>query len=132
MKQVARFGAAALVALALATPAWAGVVGKIHHLPQDETWAASARMLMTSTWDADHSGAIDTPDEVAAIPCGAWAALDRDYRRVYVSLFGLRVSYGFVARADSTFVYLGDTALGIAPSVQIASDEAMSACGIAR
>ncbi len=132
MNQAARVGAVVLVALAMATPAWAGVVGKIHKLPQDETWAASARGLMTSTWDADHSGAIDTPDEVAAIPCAAWAALDRGYRRVYTGVFGLRVSYGFVARADSTFVYVGDSALGIARNVQIASDEAMSVCGIAR
>jgi hypothetical protein len=119
-------------ALACASPAWAGVVGQIDKLPQDDTWVAGAGALVRASWDADRSGALDTPGEVAAVPCRAWRALDRGYRRAYGGVFGLRVSYGFVARADSTFVYVGDAALGVAANVQIAADEAMSTCGVVR
>lgn len=125
--------ALACVALLLcAGTAHAGAAGKLARLPIDEAWDGAARALLLEGYDVDHSGALDTADEVAAVPCRLWRAVDRGYRDAHGSLVGVRVSYGFVARPDSTFVYVGDAALGVAPGVQIRADEAMAACRVAR
>lgn len=126
-----RWVVASLV-LGLSSVAWAGVVGRLDKLPKDDRWATEARGLVLATWDTDHSGAIDLSDEVAGVQCAAWRALDRSYRRATAGPFGVRVAYGFVARADTSFVYVGDATLGIAAGVQIAADDAMARCGVVR
>lgn len=132
MSQMAPASFVTLLALGLSSVAWAGVVGRLGRLPQDDTWAATARTLLVATWDTNHSETIDASDEVAAISCAAWRALDRSYRRANPGPFGIRVSYGFVARSDSPYVYAGEATLGIASGVQIAVDDAMAACGVLR
>lgn len=132
MTRSAAFAAACALLLGWADPASAGVSSKLARLPIDEAWDGATRALLLEGYDLDRSGALDTRDEVAAVPCRVWRTVDRGYRAAHASLLGVRVSYGFVARPDSSFVYVGDVALGVAPGVQIRADEAMAACRVAR
>jgi hypothetical protein len=104
----------------------AEVAAAIRELPGggSDAWDAAVRPILLDAYDADHSGALDAPAEVTAIPCPVWVAID-DGVRVSWTL-GLRRIYGLAP--DYTFV---GPALGLTEAVRPHADAAAEACGLA-
>src|SRR5690606_13303293 len=74
-------------------PTSADLDARIGALPGGGTnpWDAAVRELLLAVHDADGSGALDAPGEIAAVGCDTWAAIDAGVRRSWPN--GLFVTY---------------------------------------
>ena len=86
-------------------------------------WDPEIKSILLEAYDTDASGALNTPSEIARIPCDTWDALDESVRAGWGS--GIRVIYGF----KGEFIYAG-FALGIDEVMRPLSDRTLSECGI--
>ena len=59
------------------------------------SWDAAVESLLVESFDADHSGSLDTPQEIDSIPCATWSAIDSGVRVNWNG--GLGMIYGFEA-----------------------------------
>jgi hypothetical protein len=90
-------------------------------LPAGGAWTREVRRILLRH-DADASGSLDQPNEIGAISCALWGAIDAGVRRDWRG-HGLLPMYGFVPGQ----LYVGDT-LGIDARLAPAVWEAVEAC----
>jgi hypothetical protein len=80
---------------ATASPAIASTLGRLSAVSVIENRQVAARTILLSSFDIDRSGYIDAADELDAMSCDVWKALD-------VAFPGFAEEYGFVGtRCDS-------------------------------
>lgn len=102
----------------------ASVEAEIGHIPDGGSngWDAAVRGVLVDAYDADHDGIVEGRDEVAAIPCAVWRALDRGVRQQWPA--GLVQTYGF-----ETGTWIGG-AIGLGPAARRPSAQAVERCGV--
>lgn len=113
-----------LLGLALAAPAFAAPADLIRELPTGTDWADGVERLMLSLYDIDGNGTIQTSEELRAIDCGVWEALDGAVRSQWGGS-SVRVIYGF----DAGYHWVG-YAFGFDESLRGAIAGAMDTCGV--
>lgn len=86
-------------------------------------WADRARPVVLAAFDRDQSGSIDTAEEVDAIECDSWGAMEHAVRTQWVTS-GVSVIYGF----GGGYLWVGDL-LGFDASQRAAAGGALEACG---
>jgi hypothetical protein len=93
-------------------------------LPEGGTaaWDASVRALLLVGYDADGSGALDTPAEIAAPGCEVWRAVDVGVRTGWAR--GLDQTYGVAGGFWLGFV------LGVDVRVRAALHDELARCGL--
>jgi hypothetical protein len=104
--------------------AWAGPAETLRAIPPGGAWASEARKVLVTLYDASADDVLAEADEVAAIPCPVWRALDEAVRRDWNGV-SFRKVYGF----DAGFRYMGGL-LGIPDAQADAARTAMAACGL--
>lgn len=92
--------------------------------PASASWEAVVRGLLTERYDGDGDGALDQAEELDAVGCEVWRALERRVRTVWPD--GFFVTYGF----DPAEVWLG-ASLGIADAGREAAARRLEACELA-
>jgi hypothetical protein len=96
-------------------------------LSQPDSADASAllrqRIVLVGTYDLDDSDALDTPDEVAGIPCPIWGLLDERAR--WMGAEGAVTAYGLTRDGH----WMG-MILGFDPSVEDDTVAAATRCGL--
>lgn len=88
-------------------------------------WDLEVEMILVAAYDRDKTEVIDTAEELAAVDCQVWLALDRSIRGRGGKGGGLIARYGFRAKGD----YFGD-ALGISEKLRQATRARLAACGL--
>lgn len=87
-------------------------------------WDASVTQLMLAAYDSDHSGFIDSIDEVDQIPCSVFVDMDDAIVRGRPG-GSLRTTYGLAP----DFLWVGD-ALGFDESMRKVVDQRAASCGV--
>jgi hypothetical protein len=88
-----------------------------------KTWHEDARSWLLSRYDLDRSGALDSMEELSAVPCDHWLGLEQSYDQSNLGL-SLTRFYGF----DGNGWRSG--ALGVADEARDLAYERMKACGL--
>jgi hypothetical protein len=103
----------------------ADVPAAIRGLPEGghEAWDALTARALLQAYDLDRSGQIDAVNELDAMPCPTWAALDQGVRAGWGT--GIRQVYGLMPE----LVWVGDT-LAISERVRPNADEAAARCDL--
>jgi hypothetical protein len=109
-----------------AIPAPSNVSSSISSIPDQgggSDWDARAKEILLSEFDLDQSGEIDTKDEVEAIDCDTWGAMDKRIREQWTSMY---VTYGF----DLSLSWIAGSTLGISQGVRGQASGAVLNCGL--
>lgn len=86
-------------------------------------WELDVALLVQQRWDRDRSGEVDTPEEVEAVACSTWDALDRGVR--WTRPAGLLRTYGFAGPS----LFRG-TRIGFSADVRAEIGRAAVLCGL--
>lgn len=86
-----------------------------------DEWDAAVKPLLVQAHDTNGSGSIDTTEELLAVPCDVFAALDEGVREKWPA--GLRQTYGF----KSELSWVG-FALGFSDAVRSGADVRVATC----
>lgn len=89
----------------------------------DESWHEQARQWLLSRYDLDRSGALDSQEEIDAVPCERWLGLEASHSQSRLGLTLTRF-YGF----DGNGWRSG--ALGVADEIRDLAYERMKHCGL--
>ena len=113
---------------AAAAPAAAGggaVATQIAALPNPASseWDESVKKIVVAAYDANGSGMLNTADEISAVPCDAWKAMDDGVKATYG--FGIRTIYGF----EEGYSRVG-SAVGFDEGLRAKADKALVGCGL--
>lgn len=92
-------------------------------LPPEAGWDRSAARVLVTSFDHDHSGAVDTEAEVAKLSCEVWGALEAKVQAIHHE--PLSVIYGF----DQGYVWMG-YALGFGEGARQAGMSALRGCRV--
>ena len=84
-------------------------------------WDSAVKAILLGNYDTNGSGSIDTPEEVACIPCGTMQALDKGVRDGWDA--SIRTIYGF----REGMAWVGD-AIGMSESIRPQADARFSTC----
>jgi hypothetical protein len=87
-----------------------------------DAWDATVTPIILAAHDSDGSGTIDTTEELMAMSCDTWLALDARVREAWAP-YGLRIIYGF--RADKLWV---GNAIGVHEKVRSGADVRIASC----
>ena len=101
-------------------------VAQIRELPEagSEPWDDEVKRLLLERFDADGSGWLDTPQEIAAVPCATWQGIDRAIAEGG-RWDGLRAIYGFA----EGYLWVGG-AIGVQEPMRADADAALERCGV--
>jgi len=98
-------------------------LARIAATPTSAEWDDEVAMVLLMTYDTNHSGLIDRPPEVSAIPCEVWVALERSVRAERgTSLLAL---YGFAPG----YIWIGQM-LAISEDLRDRTADLMTECGL--
>lgn len=93
---------------------------------QDDTWDDAVVAALTSAFDANGSGTLDTPAEIYRVPCNVWEAIEVGTRQKWGGT-GMRALYGI--RADGGYLWVGN-AIGLSQDVRGVADAVLVACDV--
>lgn len=102
------------------------ISAEIKAIPAADTtaWGAMAGKAFLAAYDANQNGGIELNEELGAVPCETWRALDAGTAAGWGGT-GVRVIYGF----DDGLIWVGDT-FGIDAKLRSAAVIATAACGV--
>lgn len=102
------------------------ISAEINAIPATDTsaWGAAAGKVFLAAYDANQSGTIELNEELGAVPCETWRALDAGTAAGWGGT-GVRVIYGF----DEDLIWVGDI-FGIDARLRSAAVIATAACGV--
>lgn len=121
----ASFDGVAVAPVAPVVPAPTGGIDAVIRAFPDggsSEWDEKVKGVVLASYDADHSGAVNTAAEVASIPCATWKAMDDGVKSKYT--YGIRSIYGF----EAGYSWIG-YAVGIDESMRTVADAALVGCG---
>ena len=90
-----------------------------------DSWDEEVEAILLAAFDKDKSGEIDTEDELNAIPCEVWQAMDNSISAGSGKGSNLIATYGFASRGT-----WGGDSFGIDEKLRNASIVRLKACGI--
>ena len=89
----------------------------------DRGWHARTRAWLLARFDRDRSGALDAPEEIAAVPCDDWLGFERSHDQSGLRLPMLRF-YGFDGEGWRS------GALGVSDAMRDVAFERLKGCGL--